>query len=250
MNSNEEKIQRAKFLLQKLSEQSQNADVNSSNKDEEYETSLQGFIDTQQKLKILMELTKKIKAQSNNQEEIKKEPKKKKGTKKVKFIDNEEEHNKVLFELGILDDEEDWTLYQEQEKHADEENSIDDDTYTKYVSPVEPIYSELLPESITALLDEHFQAIYKHSKLKVFPLDDHLSFFKRELHAFDIHIANDRPYLYEDIYQDLQAYQSLVKVIFQLENMLKPIELKDGCIVGTLRISKEVLDSWNSFSDD
>jgi hypothetical protein len=44
--------------------------------------------------------------------------------KEIDTIDNEKEHNKVLFELGILDDMEDWPLYQKQE---DRFNAITDD---------------------------------------------------------------------------------------------------------------------------
>lgn len=36
--------------------------------------------------------------------------------KEIDTIDNDKEHNKVLFELGILDDMEDWELYQKQER--------------------------------------------------------------------------------------------------------------------------------------
>lgn len=50
--------------------------------------------------------------------------------RKFKPIDTDEEQYKVLFELGHLDDCEDWTLYQEQEKRFDIE--IDIDTYSKY----------------------------------------------------------------------------------------------------------------------
>lgn len=32
----------------------------------------------------------------------------------TKFIDSEDEHNKVLAELGIIDDLEDWELFQIQ----------------------------------------------------------------------------------------------------------------------------------------
>lgn len=34
----------------------------------------------------------------------------------MRFIDDENEHKKVLFDLGLLDDDEDWELYMLQEK--------------------------------------------------------------------------------------------------------------------------------------
>jgi hypothetical protein len=36
--------------------------------------------------------------------------------KEISTIDSPDEHNKVLLELGLLDDLEDWRLYQEQER--------------------------------------------------------------------------------------------------------------------------------------
>jgi hypothetical protein len=48
---------------------------------------------------------------------------------KIIIVDNQEEHNKILFELGLLDDEEDWDLYQKQEKIFDD---IDEESYIKY----------------------------------------------------------------------------------------------------------------------
>lgn len=41
--------------------------------------------------------------------------------KKHKFIDDEDKHNKILFELGILDDLEDYELYQIMEEFMIEE---------------------------------------------------------------------------------------------------------------------------------
>lgn len=40
--------------------------------------------------------------------------------KEKQTIDNEKQHNKILFELGILDDMEDWPLYQKQENILNE----------------------------------------------------------------------------------------------------------------------------------
>ena len=49
----------------------------------------------------------------------------------VKFINTREEHNQVLFDLGLLDDDDDWPLYCKlQEKLEDD---IDIKTYWKYV---------------------------------------------------------------------------------------------------------------------
>jgi hypothetical protein len=47
-----------------------------------------------------------------------------------KPIYSEEEHIQVLFELGLLDDMEDWELFKEQEKRFD----IDDEAWIKYCS--------------------------------------------------------------------------------------------------------------------
>lgn len=48
-----------------------------------------------------------------------------------KFIDNEDEHYKILTELGVLDDLEDWELFQTQEERFDLD--IDLDTWQRYV---------------------------------------------------------------------------------------------------------------------
>ena len=50
-------------------------------------------------------------------------------------IDDDSEHHRILFDLGLLDDEEDWKLFQEQENRY-EENLLDDETvkYTTYFS--------------------------------------------------------------------------------------------------------------------
>lgn len=51
-----------------------------------------------------------------------------------KSINSTEEHNRVLFELGILDDMEDWELFKEQERRFDQVlDTIDINTYLKYV---------------------------------------------------------------------------------------------------------------------
>ena len=51
-----------------------------------------------------------------------------------KYINSDEEHNRILFELGILDDMEDWELFKLQEDKFNETlNTIDIQTYFKYV---------------------------------------------------------------------------------------------------------------------
>ena len=47
-----------------------------------------------------------------------------------KPINSEEEHIQVLFELGLLDDMEDWELFKEQEKRFE----IDDEAWINYCS--------------------------------------------------------------------------------------------------------------------
>lgn len=51
--------------------------------------------------------------------------------KPKEFIDDHEEHIHVLYELKILDDLEDWKLFQKQEEFLD--NDVDIDTYLKYL---------------------------------------------------------------------------------------------------------------------
>jgi hypothetical protein len=50
---------------------------------------------------------------------------------KNKIIDDDSEHHRILFELGLLDDDDDWKLFQEQERQY-EENLTDDETVAKY----------------------------------------------------------------------------------------------------------------------
>jgi hypothetical protein len=38
----------------------------------------------------------------------------------MKYINNDAEHYQILFDLGLLDDDEDWKMYQEQERRFDE----------------------------------------------------------------------------------------------------------------------------------
>lgn len=49
---------------------------------------------------------------------------------RIDFINTDEEHNQVLFKLGLLDDLEDWELYQKQEEILDID--IEDDILEKY----------------------------------------------------------------------------------------------------------------------
>jgi hypothetical protein len=53
----------------------------------------------------------------------------------MKFIDNDKEHHQVLYELGILDDEEDWNLYCKMQGEFIE-LTIDSDTWCKYTGLV------------------------------------------------------------------------------------------------------------------
>ena len=51
---------------------------------------------------------------------------------RMKFIDSDEEYIQALYELSLLDDDDDWELYKQQERlHID--NDIDVETYLKYV---------------------------------------------------------------------------------------------------------------------
>ena len=51
-----------------------------------------------------------------------------------KIIDNEDEHNKILFELGILDDLEDWKLFKKQEdKYNEILFDLSTEEYFKYI---------------------------------------------------------------------------------------------------------------------
>lgn len=50
-----------------------------------------------------------------------------------KYIYDRHEHNLVLLELGLLDDDDDWNLYLLQESRYDD---IDVDTWFKYVLPI------------------------------------------------------------------------------------------------------------------
>ena len=49
----------------------------------------------------------------------------------MKFIDDDKEHIQILYELGILDDEEDWPLFQKMQR--EQEIDIDTDTWSKYM---------------------------------------------------------------------------------------------------------------------
>jgi hypothetical protein len=47
----------------------------------------------------------------------------------MKYIDDDKAHNQVLYELGILDDDDDWKLFC---KMQSEEVEIDLETWCKY----------------------------------------------------------------------------------------------------------------------
>ena len=55
---------------------------------------------------------------------------------KPKFIDSDEEYIQALYELNQLDDEDDWELYQQQEKNSID-NQIDTETYLRYTGKKE-----------------------------------------------------------------------------------------------------------------
>jgi hypothetical protein len=48
------------------------------------------------------------------------------------LIDNDKEHNRVLYELGLLDDDDDWKLYCKMVR--EQEIEIDEETWEKYSS--------------------------------------------------------------------------------------------------------------------
>lgn len=47
----------------------------------------------------------------------------------MKYIDNDKDHNQVLYELGLLDDDDDWNLFCKMQR---EEVKIDLETWCKY----------------------------------------------------------------------------------------------------------------------
>lgn len=49
----------------------------------------------------------------------------------MKFIDDDKEHIQILYELGILDDEEDWPLFQKMQQ-AQMDKDPDSETWQKY----------------------------------------------------------------------------------------------------------------------
>lgn len=51
--------------------------------------------------------------------------------KNKRFINSKDEHNKVLFELGLLDDDDDYQLFL---KMPDDTEGIDTETYLKYTN--------------------------------------------------------------------------------------------------------------------
>ena len=52
---------------------------------------------------------------------------------KLSFINSDDEHNQVLYELRLLDDDDDWNLFC---KMRDEEVEIDTETYLRYMALV------------------------------------------------------------------------------------------------------------------
>lgn len=54
-------------------------------------------------------------------------------SKKNTFIDSDDEHNRVLFDLGMLDDDDDWKLFQIQQENQMKDEP-DFELYSKYVN--------------------------------------------------------------------------------------------------------------------
>ena len=50
---------------------------------------------------------------------------------RVKHTITQEEYHQILFDLGILDDEEDWELYKQQEARYDEVLYTNEHLYTR-----------------------------------------------------------------------------------------------------------------------
>lgn len=61
---------------------------------------------------------------------------------KPKFIDSDKEYIQALYELSLLDDDDDWELYKQQERNHIE-NDIDVETYLKYVTIPKSISQKL-----------------------------------------------------------------------------------------------------------
>lgn len=53
----------------------------------------------------------------------------------MKFIDNDKEHNQVLYELGLLDDDDDWNLFCKMQREQ-MENDPDSETWHKAMGTV------------------------------------------------------------------------------------------------------------------
>ncbi len=55
---------------------------------------------------------------------------------RFRAINNDREHHRVLLELGLLDDVDDWSLYQRQEqKFFELDSAIDLATWQRYFGP-------------------------------------------------------------------------------------------------------------------
>ena len=52
---------------------------------------------------------------------------------KITFLNTDAEHNRVLYELGILDDDDDWELFCKMQR---EEVEIDLETWCKYTNRI------------------------------------------------------------------------------------------------------------------
>jgi hypothetical protein len=54
----------------------------------------------------------------------------------MQYIDNDVEHNLVLYQLGILDDDEDYLLFLAMKR---EEVDIDNNTWATYMGPLREV---------------------------------------------------------------------------------------------------------------
>lgn len=63
-------------------------------------------------------------------------------SKSKTFIDDDDEHNRVLYELGILDDDDDWELFKKQQEKI-LASDPDFETYAKYVNGMKDTMSEI-----------------------------------------------------------------------------------------------------------
>jgi hypothetical protein len=97
-------------------------------------------------------------------------PLKKQRQKEIDTIDSEKEHNQILFELGILDDLEDWPLYQKQEDIFNANtNEMNTEEYFKLMGKEyipRPIPELPMPRSRIQINPQSFIDAFNQSKVK------------------------------------------------------------------------------------